>query len=416
MTTLPSSTRSAGLPHRMPAMTSGTCESPLIVLNVSNHKWSAGDGGQPRITISGQGLQYLFQGLSDRGIALQSFGESVPRQSVGTPFPSTLEHSTVLPCSKAEACRSTLQITELNNVAILDNVAPVQCVSPTKHECVAVDGHLCESTDSPLLDDATVPASQTMAGAGFEMHHLAASKCQMHWTRPLDDAMDGGTNPEENSPTISDSIVSKSPMKSVAPEAESSCDVSFSQSSMSRDVPAGNGTSNTLSPSPSGHKSPSHEVAETSGNDEDCTSVPQSALTQCPLATLDNPMAGGSDLLPPTSLAEQVIVSVAKGLSEVASMLSKDPAVSPVELACAVQGGTAMTESAVEPTTSSSSLVLAERETQLVQMDDSDEELELPASTPGGVVVPAPPPLPVNLQATKRPLPSAGKHLPSLLT
>lgn len=408
--TLPSSTRPSVLPC-MPPVASGICESPLVVLNVSN-KWSAGDGIQPRITISGEGLQYLFQGLSGRGIALQSFGESVSQQPMGRSLPPALEHSSVLlHCNGADACRSTLQITELDNGAI-DNVEPLQCMSPTKHGSVAVDNHLCEVPDSPLLDDATVPNSQEMAGAGFEIHHSTANNCQTHQTKPHDEASCGGTNPNETFLTTRGRIATNSPLKTVAPEAEKSFEVSFSRSKMSQDVPADNGANNkTLPPSPSPHKS---EVAETPGDDEDCSSVPQSALTQCPLPTLDHPMAVSSDLPPPTSLAEQMIVSVAKGLSEVASMMAKETALGPVELACTVQDDNAMTESTVEP--SSSSLVLAERETQLVQMDDSDEELELPASAPamsGGVVIPAPPPLPVNLQAAKRP--SAGEHLPPSL-
>lgn len=405
MATLPSAVKLSRLPCLPP---NGMSELPLVFLGVSS-RCSTGDGGQPRITISGQGLQYLFQGLSNRGITLQSLEEGLPRCSMARTLPAALgQASVLLPCSRADAFRPTVQVAELDNVTT-DSVEPVQCMSVMNHGRVTGNSPLHAVPDSLLLDDATVPAGQTVAGAGFEMHHSTASNdCQPSQVKSQGKAVRGCSNPNETSPAISGKIVAKSPLETVVPETENSCDVSFSRSRLSNDIPASGGTiDTTLAPTPSPHKNACSEVPESSADDGP---IPQSALVQCLPPTLDYPTVASSDLPPQISLGEQMIVSVAKGLFEVASMSAKEPALGAVKPVCTMQDEDTMTESTREPP--SSSLVLAERETQLVQMDDSDEELELPAgapAAPGVVVIPPPPPLPVTMHATKRSLSSAGE-------
>ena len=402
MATLPSAVKLSRLPCLPP---NGMSESPLVFLSV-NSRCSTGDGGKQQITISGQGLQYLFQGLSNRGITLQPLEEGLPRCSVARTLPAAPERASVLlPCSRADACKPTVRIAELDNVT-RDIVEPVQCISETNHGCVTANSPLRAVLDSPLLDDATVPAGQTVADTGFEMYHSTASNdCQQSQVKSQDKAVRGYSNSNETSPAISGKIIAKSPLETVVLETECSCDVSFSQSRLSDDIPASGGTiDTTLAPTPSPYKIACSEVPESSADDGP---IPQSALVQCPPSTPNYPAVTSSDPPPQICLGEQMIVSVAKGLFEVASMSAKEPALGPVKPVCPMQDENTMTEG------TGASLVLAERETQLVQMDDSDEELELPAgapAAPGVVVIPPPPPLPVTMHAMKRSLPSAGEY------
>ena len=403
---LPNAVRLSGLPC-LPH--SGISESPPVFLDVSS---STGGGVLPQITISGQGLQYLFQGLSARGITLQSL-EGLSRLPVGRTVSPTLEQASVLlPCNRLDACRPTLLVPELGCVTS-DSVVE----SGTEYECATMDSPHCAVPDSLLLDDARVPASQAGVDSDLEMYDsTAAHDCQPSQAKSDEKAVSSGSNTTETSPAVSGNIVSKNPLETLAPETENSC-------ILSHDSPASDSTvDTTLPPDPPTHKNMCREVSKPSADDSDCGTIPQSALVQCPPPTSDVPKVASSDLPPETSLGEQMIVSIAKGLVGVASISSKQPAVGPAKQLSTVQDEEAMTEHTNDPSSSSSTsfaLVLAERETKLVQMDESDEELELPAGAPSVVVIPTPPPLPFDIPAAKRCLPSAGEctkllHLGSL--
>lgn len=392
MPTLQGTMRPSGLPCLPHCAMS---DSPLVLLNVSSG-CPTGDGSQPQITISGQGLKYLFQGLSERGIALPPL-EGLSQRCVGRTLPPTLEHASVLlPCSRVDACRPTSQVPEHDNVTT-DSVE-----SAAKYECVSVDSSLDVVPDS-LLDDATVPGSHAWVGPSFEMHHSSATNnSQPSQVNSHDKAGSGGSNPKEASPAISGKISSKNPLKSVVAETENSF-------RLSQDAPTNDITIDTPAPSP--RKNMCTEVPDPPADDNDCSVIPQFGLDQCPPPTLDVPTVASSNLPPETSLGEQMIVSVAKGLLEVASKSAKEPASGPVKSPCTVQDGEAVPGATADDVPcSSSSLVLAEREIQLVQMDDSDEELELPASAPGAIVIPTAPPLPSTMPAGRRSLPSAGAY------
>ena len=397
---LPNAVKLSGLP----CLThSGVSESPPVFLDVSSRR-STGGGVLPQITISGQGLQYLFQGLSARGIALQSQLEGLSRCPVGRTVSPTLEQASVLlPCNRLDACRPALLVPELDCVTTDSMVE-----SGTEYECITVDSPHCAVPDSLGLDDARVPASQTGVDSDLEMYDpTAANECQPSHAKSHNKEVSSGSYPTEASPAVSGNIISKNPLETLAPETEDSC-------ILSHNSPASDGCTvdTTLPPAPPPRKNLCREVPKPSADDSDCGTVPQSALVQCPLPTCDVPTVASSDLPPETSLGEQMIVSIAKGLFGVAS-ISEQPAVGPSKPLSTVQDEEAMTEPTNDPSSFSSSssfaLVLAERETKLVQMVESDEELELPAGAPGVVVIPPPPPLPSDIPAAKKCLPSAGE-------
>lgn len=396
---LPNAVRLSGLPW-LPH-TQEISKSPLVCLDVSSRR-STGGGVLPQITISGQGLQYLFQGLSARGITLQPL-EGVSQRPVSRNVSPTPEQASVLlPCNRLDACRPTLLVPELDCVTTDSIVQP-----GTECGCVTVDSPNCAVPDSLLLDDARVPASQTGVDSDLEMYDSTPADdddYQPSQVKSHGKAVSSGSNPTETSPAVSGNITS---LKTLATETENNC-------ILSHDSPASDGTvDTTLPPASPSRKNMCRQVPEPSADDSDCDTVPQSALVQCPSPASDVPTVASSDLPPETSLGEQMIVSIAKGLFEAASASSKQPAVGSVKSLCTMQDEEAMTEPTNDHFTSSSSssfaLVLAERETKLVQMDESDEELELPAGAPGVVVIPTPPPLPSAISAAKRCLPSAGE-------